>query len=91
MGAMGIAVQVACIDRLRAGDAWTSHQGPGAAPGHFFVGSRRVEAIAVLDRWLGADHSYFKVQGDDEATYILRHDLATDDWELTLYDSANLR
>jgi hypothetical protein len=43
---------------------------------------------AVLDCWLGPDHRYFKVQGDDGDVYILRHDTADDRWELTMFARA---
>ena len=42
--------------------------------------------VEVIDRWLAPDHRYFKVVGDDRATYILRHDVATARWELTLFE-----
>jgi hypothetical protein len=41
---------------------------------------------AVLDRWLAPDHRYFKVEGDDGGTYILRHDVASGRWEMTMFD-----
>ena len=44
---------------------------------------RRVEEI--LDAWEGDDHRYFRVRADDGATYILRHDLSRDRWELTFF------
>ena len=62
-----------------------------SVPRRFFFGRRQVVTVDVIDRWLAADHRYFKLKGDDDATYILRHDLPTNRWELTLYDSANLR
>jgi hypothetical protein len=46
---------------------------------------RAVELVEVRDRWLGIDHRYFKMLGDDGATYILRHDAARECWQLTLY------
>jgi hypothetical protein len=46
-----------------------------------------VEVAEELDRWLAPDHRYFKVRGDDGDVYILRHEPATDRWELTLYAS----
>jgi hypothetical protein len=49
-------------------------------------GSRNVEVVQVVDRWLAPDHRYFKFDGDDGATYILRHDVAEQCWELTLYE-----
>ena len=45
---------------------------------------RPVELVEVLDCWLGVDHRYFKMLGDNGATYILRHDSARGRWELTL-------
>ncbi len=48
--------------------------------------NRSVEVVDVLDRWLGADHGYFKVRGEDNATYILRHDVASGRWELVMFD-----
>lgn len=55
--------------------------------GRFFFGNKRVEVKDILDRWLTPDYQYFKVKGDDEGVYILRHDAGTDRWELTLFDS----
>jgi len=48
----------------------------------------RVEVIKVVDRWLSPDHRYFKLLGDDDATYIVRHDTATWQWELVFYQAA---
>lgn len=47
---------------------------------------RRIEVIDVVDRWLAPDHRYFKVKGGDDATYILRHDVASGAWELVLFE-----
>ncbi len=55
-------------------------------PRRFFIGERRVEAARVIDRWLAPDHRYFKVEGDDGAIYILRHDVSSGYWELTMFD-----
>jgi hypothetical protein len=35
----------------------------------------------------GPRHRYFKVRVGDGGVYILRHDTARDQWELTLFDS----
>ena len=45
----------------------------------------KIEVKEVLDRWLAPDHRYFKVIGDDDATYIIRHDTVKWEWELVLY------
>ncbi len=56
-------------------------------PRSFRLGERRVQVVEILDRWLDPAHRYFKVRGDDGATYILRHDTAAARWELTLFRS----
>ncbi len=56
-------------------------------PRRFFLKERQIDVVEVVDRWIAPDHRYFKVRGDDGALYILRHDIAADLWELTLYDS----
>lgn len=55
------------------------------SPRRFRIGERTVEVTAVVDRWLGPDHRYFKVRGDDGDVYVLRHDARADAWELTVY------
>lgn len=54
-------------------------------PRRFEMGSRTVEVAEVVDRWLAPDHRYFKVRGSDQATYVLRHGVTSDVWELVLY------
>jgi len=36
----------------------------------------------IVDRWLGEDHAYFKVIGEDGVRYTLRHDDQNDGWQL---------
>ncbi len=55
-------------------------------PQRFFLQDRQIEVVKVVDRWLAPDHRYFKIRGDDDAIYILRHDISTEQWELILYD-----
>ena len=57
------------------------------APQRLHLGQRQVEVRETLDRWLDPAYRYFKLRGDDDGIYILRHDLATGHWELTLFDS----
>ena len=54
-------------------------------PLRLLVGDNPVEVMDVLDRWLAPDHRYFKCLGDDDATYIVRNDVRSGNWELTLY------
>ncbi len=42
----------------------------------------------IVDQWLDPDHRYFKFIGDDNATYIIRQDMDSLDWELTYYQQA---
>ncbi len=55
-------------------------------PRRFFIGDRPVEVVAVLDSWIGPDHRYFKLRGDDGDVYILRHDTSADRWQLTMFE-----
>lgn len=55
-------------------------------PRRFFVGRRAIDVDEVADAWLAPDHRYFKVRASGD-TFILRHDVAGDRWELTLYES----
>ena len=54
-------------------------------PTEFLLGERKVRVIDVVDRWLATDHRYFKVRGDDGGVYILRHDVTSGRWELTMF------
>ena len=57
-------------------------------PRHILMDTYRVEVKKMIDRWQGPDHRYFKVIGDDNATYIIRHDTVTWMWELVFYQAA---
>jgi len=54
-------------------------------PRRFHIGQRRVDVVEIVDRWTAPDHRYFKCRGSDGDIYILRHDVARDLWELTMY------
>ena len=56
-------------------------------PEAFWLQERRIVVRAILDRWLGEDHAYFKVTGDDGARYILRRDDRHDRWALILMEA----
>ena len=64
-------------------DCYAGHRGE-ETPRRVSFDARSVELVEVLDCWLGTDHRYFKMLGDNGATYILRHDSARGRWELTL-------
>lgn len=50
--------------------------------------SREVMVEKIVDRWLDPSHRYFKILGDDRATYIIRHDMDSWVWELIFYQEA---
>jgi hypothetical protein len=56
-------------------------------PRAFVLGARRVTVVELLDAWLSPDHRYFKVKGDDGDVYILRHDIVTSTWDLTVFQA----
>ena len=63
---------------------YAGHRGE-EEPRAFVLGDRRLEVVEIIDRWLAPDHRYFKVQADDDNVYILRHDEAADEWEMTSF------
>lgn len=54
-------------------------------PRTLVLGDRRVDVVAVVDRWLAPGHRYFKVRDAAGDTYIIRHDERTGVWEMTVY------
>jgi hypothetical protein len=55
------------------------------SPRRLWLGENTVEVVEVLDRWMTPDYRYFKISGDDDAEYIIRHDTEADRWSLTFY------
>lgn len=53
-------------------------------PRRFVLAGVRVEVADVLDCWLAPNHRYFKVQDAEGALCILRHDVESELWELTV-------
>ena len=49
------------------------------------LGEQRIEVAEVLDQWLAPTHRYFKLLGKDGHTYIVRNDVVSDLWELTMF------
>jgi hypothetical protein len=52
-------------------------------PRRFRLGTRQIEIADVVDRWQTPHHRYFKVRDTDGELYVLRHDVASDRWDLT--------
>ncbi|MCP4688477.1 MAG: hypothetical protein GY859_10520 [Desulfobacterales bacterium] len=70
-------------------DCYSGYRGE-ETPRRFTLGERTIEVRDVLDRWLAPDHRYFKLLGDDQGIYILRHDVRTWRWEMTFFRDASL-
>ena len=67
-------------------DCYAGYRGE-ETPRRIRMATYKIEVKKVLDRWLATDHRYFKVIGDDDATYIIRHDTVKWEWELVFYRS----
>lgn len=67
-------------------ECYAGHRGE-ETPRRLALGRREVAVAEVVDRWLGPDHRYFKVRGDDGATYLLRHDPDEGTWELVRFEA----
>lgn len=65
-------------------DCYSGYRGE-ETPRRFWLGERRVDIKEVADRWLDPECRYFKVVGDDGATYILRHNSEDCVWELIFF------
>jgi hypothetical protein len=50
-----------------------------------WLGARRVAVAEIIDRWLAPEHRYFKLRGDDEGIYIIRHDVVELTWQMTFF------
>jgi hypothetical protein len=48
----------------------------------FYLGTRRLPILAIVDRWKDATHRYFEVKAGDGRCFLLRHSPKTDYWEL---------
>lgn len=53
----------------------------GLDPQVIWFGSRRVPVLAVVDRWYGTQHRWWKVDTPD-GLYVLRREEASGVWEL---------
>jgi hypothetical protein len=73
-----IPIQVKCYAGYRAEET----------PRSIGFKSREIRVKKVLDRWLAPAHRYFKLLGDDDGVYIVRHDTHSGEWELTYYQAA---
>lgn len=66
-------------------DCYAGYRGE-EAPLRFRLDDRLVEVNDVLDRWLTPDHRYFKVRTVEDDIYILRHDITSGAWKVTVFE-----
>jgi hypothetical protein len=71
-------------------DCYAGYRGE-ETPVRFRLGEQTAEVQEMLDRWLAPDHRYFKIRTADGDTCILRHDVSSGEWELTLIERAARR
>lgn len=55
-------------------------------PRRFRHADQVVEVHEVVDRWLAPDHRYFKVKTAAGEICLLRHDVTSGGWELTVFE-----
>jgi hypothetical protein len=63
-------------------ECYAGHKGD-EKPRMLLIDERKIFVEEVLDSWLGPDHRYFKLKGDDGEVYIIRQDTTSGTWELT--------
>ena len=71
-------------------DCYAGYRGE-ETPRSIILADNKIEVTEVVDRWLAPDHRYFKIIGDDGATYIIRHDAVSGRWELVFYQVEGLK
>jgi hypothetical protein len=66
-------------------ECYAGHRGE-QTPRRFRLGERVFDIEIVVDQWLAPDHRYFKLRTADGEICILRHDVTSGEWELTLFE-----
>ena len=72
-------------DTLRV-ECYAGHRAD-TEPRYLHIGRRLIVVTEIIDRWLDPTHRYFKLRGDDDGIYLVRHNSATDHWDMTLFVS----
>jgi hypothetical protein len=65
-------------------ECYAGHHGE-QTPRTLILGDHRISVAEVLDVSLAPDYRYFKLQGADGDTYLVRHDERSNTWELTMF------
>lgn len=69
-------------------DCYSGYRGE-ETPRQIQIGTRKITVVEVLDLWLSPDHRYFKILGDDQGLYIIRHDPHAATWQLTFFKQSS--
>ena len=64
-------------------DCYAGSQGD-ETPRRFTRGDQRVEILAVVAQWRTLDHRYFRVRPAADEICMLRQDVTSGGWELTV-------
>ncbi len=70
-------------------ECYAGHRGE-EEPRAFTLGTTRFAVTEIVDRWMDPAHRYFKVLAEDGRTLVLRHDTASDAWELAAIVGSNV-
>lgn len=79
--ALGAGPTCVVTDRPFLVECHAGHRGE-EAPRRFRQAGRWVGVVDVVNRWMTPDHRCFIVTGNDGGTYVLRHNVMADTWEL---------
>lgn len=66
-------------------ECYAGHRGE-QEPRRLLFDGRSVEVAEIVDRWFAPDYRYFKLRVAGGDLWIVRHDEATGEWELTMYE-----
>jgi len=56
-------------------------------PVSFALHDKVFKVKECIDQWYGEGYAYFKVKADDGCTYIMRHHMDNDQWELIMMEA----
>ena len=62
-------------------ECYAGHRGE-EEPRAFSLGETRFTVLEIEDRWIHPEHRYFRVRVEDGRRFVVRHDLASGEWEL---------
>lgn len=65
-------------------DCYAGYRGE-ESPRRIVMGNNAIDVTDIEDQWMGPDHRYFKVLGEDGAHYIIRNDTEAHVWELVYF------